>query len=75
MTEQEILELTIEKKAYEEVIKQFSKGCDPRMECGLNEFLCGIEDKIREIDEKLRLTTSYDPYVSATRDMARPVVK
>jgi hypothetical protein len=53
MTEQEILELTIEKRAYQEVVKQFSKGCDPRMEISLNDFLCGIEDKIKEIDLKL----------------------
>jgi hypothetical protein len=54
MTEQEILDLTIEKKAYEEVIKQFTKGCiDARMECSLDEFLRGLENKIKEIDKKL----------------------
>jgi flagellar biosynthesis chaperone FliJ len=54
MTEQEILKLTIEKKAYEEVIKQFTKGCiDARMECSLDEFLRGLENKIKEIDKKL----------------------
>lgn len=73
MTELEILELKIEKAAYSEVIKQFTKGCDARMECGLNEFLCGIEGKIREIDIKLGLSTSYDPYISAMKDMAQPV--
>lgn len=58
MTEQEILDLTIEKKAYQEVIKQFTKGCDARMECSLDEFLRGLENKIKEIDEKLKGNTN-----------------
>lgn len=52
MTEQEKQELIIEKISYQEVIRQMSKG-DARMEISLNEFLCGIEEKIREIDRKL----------------------
>ena len=57
MTEQEILELTIEKAAYREVIKQLSKG-DARMECSLDEMLCGLEDNIKDIDEKLNRNTN-----------------
>jgi len=57
MTEQEILELTIEKAAYREVIKQLSKG-DARMECSLDEMLCGLEDKIKDIDKKLKGQTN-----------------
>ena len=53
MTEQERIDLEIEKASYQEVIKQFSKGCDARMETSLNEFLCSLEDKIREINKKL----------------------
>lgn len=58
MTKQEIIELTIEKIAYEEVVKQFSKGIDPRMETGLNEFLCEIEDKIRVLGAKINSLTN-----------------
>jgi hypothetical protein len=57
MTEQEILELTIEKMAYREVIKQLSGG-DARMETGLDKMLCGLEDKIKDIDEKLKGNTN-----------------
>lgn len=51
--EQKILELEIEKASYQEVIKQFTKGCDARMETSLDEFLCGIEAKIKEINGTL----------------------
>lgn len=54
MTEKE--EIEIEIKSYQEVIRQFSKGCDPRMETGLDEFLCEIEDKIEELKKKLNGT-------------------
>jgi hypothetical protein len=53
MTEQERIDLIIEKRSYQEVIKQFSSGCDARMEVGLNSFLQDIENKIKEIDRKL----------------------
>lgn len=53
MTIEEILDLTIEKMAYREVIKQLSQG-DARMEIGLNNMLCRLEDKIKEIDLKLK---------------------
>lgn len=53
MTKQEKIELEIEKASYQEVIKQFSKGCDARMEISLNDFLCSLQDKIKEIDKKL----------------------
>lgn len=53
MAKQERIDLEIEKASYQEVIKQFTKGCDARMETGLNEFLCDIESKIEEINIKL----------------------
>lgn len=56
LTPQERQELEIEKKSYQEVVRQFSKGCDARMEVGLNQFLTEIEDKIKEIDLKLNGT-------------------
>jgi hypothetical protein len=52
MTEQEKIDLMIEKRAYTEVVKQLGQG-DARMETGLNKFLTSIEDKVREIDRKL----------------------
>lgn len=53
MNNRERIELEIERASYQEVVKQLSKGCDARMETGLNEFLCGIETKIEEISLKL----------------------
>ena len=53
MNEQERIDLEIEKTSYQEVIKQMSKGCDARMETGLNEFLSDIETKIEQINKKL----------------------
>lgn len=52
MNNTERLYWEIEKKSYQEVIKQFSKG-DARMSTSLDEFLCGIEKKIKEINDKL----------------------
>ena len=51
--EQQIVDLEIEKASYQEVIKQFTKGCDARMETSLDEFLCSIEDKIEEINRAI----------------------
>lgn len=57
MNNQERIELEIEKKSFQEVVKQFTMhDCDARMEVGLNRFLCEIEDKIKEIDIKLNGT-------------------
>lgn len=71
MTEEERTALVVEKKAYGEVVKQFTKhNCDARMEVSLDEFLCYIENKIREINDKLN---SSDPYVSNNGDRARQV--
>jgi hypothetical protein len=53
MTNEERTKLEIEKSSYQEVIKQFTKGCDSRMEVELDAFLCEIEDKIIEINKKL----------------------
>lgn len=55
ITNEERIELEIEKASYQEVIKQFSKG-DTRMETSLDAFLCEIEDKIEEINKKLNGT-------------------
>ena len=52
MTDQERIDLEIEKTSYQEVISQMSKG-DARMEVGLDQFLSSIEDKIKEINQKL----------------------
>lgn len=56
MNNQERIDLEIEKASYQEVIKQFTKGCDARMETDLDKFLCDIEDKIEEINKKLNGT-------------------
>jgi hypothetical protein len=53
MTEQERIDLEIEKASYGEVIKQMSGG-DARMSVSLDKFLRMIEDKIKEIDIKLK---------------------
>jgi hypothetical protein len=63
MTEQDRINLIIEKKAFQEVVYQLSKGCDARMSCQLDSFLCGIEDKIREIDIKLKMPQEHEDYV------------
>lgn len=52
MTEQEKIDLMIERRAYVEVVQQLGR-CDARMETNLDAFLTSIEDKIREIDRKL----------------------
>ena len=57
MTDEEIIKLKIEKAAYLEVVKQLSKG-DARMETGLDDFLCDIEDKIKDINKKLQVNTT-----------------
>jgi hypothetical protein len=53
MTDQERLNLLIERHAFAEVIRQFDQR-DARMEIGLDAFLCSIEDEIRKIDDRLR---------------------
>lgn len=49
-------ELEIEIKSYQEVIFQFSKGCDARMSIQLDRFLKDIEKKIEELKIKLNGT-------------------
>jgi hypothetical protein len=47
------IELEIEKKSYQEVIYQFTKGCDTRMNIKANEFCKMIELRIHNIDIEL----------------------
>ena len=47
MTNKEIIELEIEKASLQEVINQFTKGYDARMETKLDEFLCEIRYKYK----------------------------
>lgn len=49
-------ELEIEIKSLQEVLKQFTKGCDPRMEISLDKFLCDIENRIKELQKQLNGT-------------------
>jgi hypothetical protein len=57
MTKQERIELEIEKASYQEVIRQFIiHDCDSRMCTKLNAFLSSIENKIKEIENKLNVT-------------------
>lgn len=57
MTERERIELEIEKASYQEVIRQFIiHDCDSRMCTKLNAFLSSIENKIKEIENKLNGT-------------------
>ena len=57
MTKQERIQLEIEKRSYQEVVRQFIiHDCDSRMCTKLNAFLSSIENKIKEIDEKLNVT-------------------
>jgi hypothetical protein len=45
MIDQEIIDLYIEKRSFQETIYQFTRDCDSRMETELDSFLCGIENK------------------------------
>lgn len=51
MTEQELVDLEIERRALLETVKEMSKGCDARMEVGLNEFLEGLEERAAAIQK------------------------
>ncbi len=54
MTEQELVNLEIERRSLLEVVRQFTiHDCDARMETGLNEFLSGLERKAEEINRAI----------------------
>lgn len=58
MTEQELVQLEIERRAYLAVVREFTiHDCDARMEVGLDKFLRGLENKAREIQQVINQNT------------------
>lgn len=51
MKKQELVDLEVERRALLATVKEMSKGCDARMETSFDEFLTGLEDRAREIQE------------------------
>ena len=58
MTEQELIELEIEKQAYKAVISEFLKSrIDIRMSIEMDNFLLGLENKVRDIQKTIDQNT------------------
>jgi hypothetical protein len=50
MTQQELIDLEVERQALLHTILEMSKG-DARMETGLDQFLRGLENRAKEIQQ------------------------